>query len=329
MRRRGCDIAHVCIYDELVPIIRTLSPRTRIVLHLHDHRQAHHEPEIARRLAQADAIVGCSAFVTENVRRAFPEIRDRCLTITNAVDIALFDQARERGARAAKRIVFVGRRSPEKGVHTLLEAFRRVLPEHPDAQLDVVGPRDVAPLHAVDPLRTDPRFDALLGFYARPTSYQDYLETLAEPMRNSVRFVDPVAHADTPRYLRDADVVVFPSIWDEPFGLPVLEAMAAARPVVATAVGGIRETVDDGLTGLLVPPGDAASLAAAIASLLEDEARRKTMGAAGRRRAEAQFSWPARVDEWMALYTNVVRASASGPPPGYSFGRPVRTGQSS
>jgi len=87
-----------------------------------------------------------------------------------------------------------------------------------------------------------------------------------------------------------AAVFVCPSVY-EPFGLINLEAMACETPVVASAVGGILEVVEDGTTGLLVEPARPDALAAAIRGLLDDPGRRRAMGQAGRRRVEAHFSW--------------------------------------
>ena len=86
-------------------------------------------------------------------------------------------------------------------------------------------------------------------------------------------------------------VCVVPAVWPEPFGIVAVEAMAAGRPVIASAVGGLANTVIDGETGLLVPPGDPAALATAIERLLDDRALGSRLGASGRDRARAWFDW--------------------------------------
>jgi glycosyltransferase involved in cell wall biosynthesis len=132
-------------------------------------------------------------------------------------------------------------------------------------------------------------------------------EGLSEAARPRVRFTGSVAHAETPPFYWAAAIFVFPPVWDEPFGLPVIEAMAAGLPVVATDVGGIRDTVVDGVTGLLVTPGDPQELAAAINRLLTDEALAKAMGRAGRARVRDHFSWDRRADEWVTAYQSLLQ----------------------
>jgi glycosyltransferase involved in cell wall biosynthesis len=99
-----------------------------------------------------------------------------------------------------------------------------------------------------------------------------------------------------------ADVFAFPSLWDEGYGLPPVEAMAAGVPVVASRSGAVVETVVDGETGFLVEKNDPASLAAAIARLLDDDGLRSTMGARARQRALDCFTWHQAATRAMELY---------------------------
>ena len=113
-----------------------------------------------------------------------------------------------------------------------------------------------------------------------------------------MRFVGAVLHDELPDLYRAADLFVLPAIHDprgNVDGLPnvVLEAMASGLPVVASAVSGIPLAVIDGATGLLVPEGDAGALRNAVAALVADPEARRRMGAAARRRAEADLTWDA------------------------------------
>jgi glycosyltransferase involved in cell wall biosynthesis len=120
-----------------------------------------------------------------------------------------------------------------------------------------------------------------------------------------------VRHAEVQRLLARAAVVVLPSHRE---GLPMalLEALAHGRAVVATPVGGIPSVVEDGVSGLLVPAGDADALRAAIERLLGDRDLRRRLGEAGRARVTELCSWPRVLDETVAAYEAALRPSAPG-----------------
>ncbi len=111
-----------------------------------------------------------------------------------------------------------------------------------------------------------------------------------------------VAHDELPARYAAADAFVFPSIWAEPFGIPVAEAMAAGLPVVATGVGGIPEIVADGETGILVSPGDSDSLAEALETIVADPALRAGLGRRGRERAVEHFSWSRAAESYREIF---------------------------
>lgn len=113
--------------------------------------------------------------------------------------------------------------------------------------------------------------------------------------------------ADLPRIYADLDVVVLSSR-NEGSPVSLIEAMAAARPVVATRVGGVQDLVEDGVTGLLAPPGEPGALAAAVMALLGDPERRRTMGEAGRKRVYPAFSADRLIQDIDRLYTELLEA---------------------
>jgi len=115
-----------------------------------------------------------------------------------------------------------------------------------------------------------------------------------------------------PALLRSADAVVCVP-WYEPFGIVPLEAMACGRPVVASAVGGIQDTVVDQVTGLLVPPRRADALAAALRSLLATPTQALAFGIAGRDRVLARYGWDRIADATAAVYAEVL-AERTGMP---------------
>ncbi len=116
---------------------------------------------------------------------------------------------------------------------------------------------------------------------------------------------EEVPHEDVLRAWGHCIAAVVPSVWPEPFGMVALEAMAAGRPVVASAVGGLADLVVDGITGILVPPGDASALRSAIQALLAEPLLRARMGAAGRKRAAA-YSANVVVAAWERVFREVI-----------------------
>ena len=166
---------------------------------------------------------------------------------------------------------------PQKGVDVAIEAFAHLREHHPDVHLVVLGE---------GPLRAE-----LTALAAR----LDVAEAVSLPGRVG----------DVAWWLRRAAVLVHPARW-EGFGLALLEAMLSERPVVASAVSSIPEIVVDGETGRLVPPDDAAALAAAVGDLLDHPARAAAMGAAGRALALAEFSVERMAARTAGVYDEVL-----------------------
>jgi glycosyltransferase involved in cell wall biosynthesis len=160
----------------------------------------------------------------------------------------------------APRLLCVGRLIPIKGHIVLLRAFAAARREVPELELDVAGRGPLEPA---------------LRALARELGVADAVRFLGH--------VTPIQGA-----IERAAVVVVPSM-GEGFGMVALEAMERARPVVAASIGGLGEIVRDGVTGLLVPPGEAEPLAAAIVRVASEPELGRKMGAAGRERALARF----------------------------------------
>ncbi|PYQ50532.1 MAG: glycosyltransferase family 1 protein [Acidobacteria bacterium] len=203
--------------------------------------------------------------------------------IPNGVPLSVFDGGhppRERAADGAVRLLFVGNwRDARKGVKYLLEAYRRLRAEGRPLTLDIVGAGPPGPLEAVDGVT----------FHGRVSNE----EALA-------------------RHYRSCDVFVSPATGQESFGIVLLEAMAAGRPVVCSDIDGYRDVASpEGAR--LVPPGDAALLADAIRGLIHDEAARRRMGAANRQ-AVARYDWEAVTDRVREEYVHALalRTRAAG-----------------
>ena len=186
---------------------------------------------------------------------------------------------------ARHRILSVGRFVPRKGFDDMV----RAMPSIPNAELVIVGGPDRAQLE------TDPEACRL--------------RALAEDLGvgRRVRLRGSVAREDMPAMLRSADVVAC-TPWYEPFGIVPLEAMACGIPVVASAVGGMLDTVVDDVTGRLIPPKKPSEIAAAINPLLRDSFLRQSLGMAGRDRVCARYSWDRVAADTMHIYDLVAEA---------------------
>jgi glycosyltransferase involved in cell wall biosynthesis len=306
-RARGCDIIHLYIYHHHVPLLRRLHPTAKLILNVHDHAQLQHDPTRTRRdLNRVDLIVSPSRFMTRSITDAYPEVADRCVTIRNAVNTDQFAPG-DRADSDEPMILFVGRTSPEKGVHRLLEAFEIVSEKTPAARLVMIGSKSLAGQELVDRDGDDPLFSDVREFWGKPDRFRDHLQRKARSQpTGKVTFVDKVDHSELAEWYRRADIFVFPSLWHEPFGVPPIEAMASGLPVVATRSGALPEIVVEGETGLLVERGDAHELAQALIDLIEDRARRLRMGEAGRNRVLQHFTWDHHTEAWLQAYRDVL-----------------------
>jgi D-inositol-3-phosphate glycosyltransferase len=237
-----------------------------------------------RRLAgAADRIVAtCSDEVFELVRMG-ADLR-RITIVPCGVDLSLFrpDGPAEPRDPGRLRLLVVSRLVERKGIGNVITA----LAELPSAELLVAGGPPAGQL-AEDP-------------EARR------LAALAERLglADRVRLRGQVEPGDLPALYRSADLVVCVP-WYEPFGIVPLEAMACGVPVVASAVGGLVDSVVDGVTGVHVPPRRPDLLAAALDGLLADPARRAALGAAGVRRAR-RYGWDRIAGHTLAAYAGVV-----------------------
>jgi glycosyltransferase involved in cell wall biosynthesis len=225
----------------------------------------------------ATHVVAVSDRVAAYARHEFHVPVDRLTTIPNGVDVVRF-QPRTGPIGSQRFVIGCTARLHGKNNHAaLLQAFALIAGQWPEAQLLLVG--------------RGPE--------------EGRLRTMAERLGVSTRVRFTGEQADVAPFLRQMDLYVQSSIAE---GMPnsVLEAMATALPVVATAVGGTPELVADGETGLLVPAGNPAALAAALGTFLADPAKAAAFGRAGRARVEAHFTEARMLQRVEALLDRLV-----------------------
>lgn len=262
-------------------------PRPYIISTVHSSRVRSDEDRRVLRLLtpRIDRLIAVSRSIVEKLRS---EGRDSApiSLIHNGVDLERYDHQgpcctlrEEYGLPSEGPIVgVVARLEPEKGHPTLLEAWPSVLAEVPDATLLVVG----------------------------EGSRRGALEAMAHELGIADRVVFAGRRDDVPAVTAALDVAVLPS-YREALGLTILEAMALSRPVIASDVGGIPEMVEDGVTGLLVPPHDAPALAAAIIRLLRDHPLADTLGRAGHDLVHERFCIERMVSAVEQIYDDGAR----------------------
>jgi glycosyltransferase involved in cell wall biosynthesis len=304
---QDCDIVHIMNLSQFVPFIRARVPKARIVLHMHcQWLEEFDAAVIERRIDAADLVLGVSNFIAAGVRRRFPSFAQRCSHIYNGADTALF--ARPVGLRPKpKQLLYVGRLAPEKGVHILLDAFQIVLAHHPEAHLELIGQERVFPLEALFPGCEDPHLLELESYF-RPGTYAELLRAkISEFPSGSISFLnDGLRFSELPPHYHAATIFAFPSVCEESFGMPLVEAMAAATPVVATRGGAFPEIVEHGRTGLLVERSDAPALADAILELLSNPHQRDAMARAAVERACTMFSWDGIAEDLVKEYERIL-----------------------
>jgi glycosyltransferase involved in cell wall biosynthesis len=308
-RLQGVDVIHVHNFTQYIPVIRALYPRAKIVLHMHSEWLSSLDyQKMKERAEKADLILGSSDYITGLIRQRYPQLGQRCKTVHNGVDASLFKK--EIGGKAfsngaEKRLLFVGRVSPEKGVHVLIEAFIRLAEQYPQLHLDLAGPVGAMPVEYIVNISDDPHVQGLVEWYK--DDYGVLLKNLIPPhLRERVHFLGNIAQAQLPAYYQNADVLVNPS-FSESFGMSLIEAMAAEMPVVATRVGGMVEIVEDRKTGFLIEQGSPEALADAVAALLQSDDLRAQMGMCGRQRVMEMFDWSQVANRLLGYYTSLIR----------------------
>jgi len=240
---------------------------------------------------RADALIVCSRAMREEVRAAFGAPTP-VEVVPNGVDLHEWRTSegdrrqarREAGAVGVPLVVYSGRLVWEKGVQTLIEAVPDIAARHPGLRVLIAGR---GPLEA------------------------ELRDLAARTAASAVEFAGFLPEQRLRPLVAAADCAVVPSRY-EPFGMVAVEAAALGTPVVASDVGGLREVVDPGRTGLLVPPGDPEALAHAVAQVLSDPVRADAMAAAAHRRAAEVYDWPVIAGRTVGVYESAVRRAGGG-----------------
>ncbi len=259
-----------------VSFIRKIKPNSKIYLYMGNDHIVFQKETIIRKMLNDSTKVGCvSNYIGGEIVKKYPEYAHKVETLYHGVNITKFSP----GVFSEKKdltILFVGRLSYDKGVHVLLEAFRRLCDNYPNILLKIVG-------------------SSWFGSNAQ-TDYTKQLQDLAKGLEDRIIFTGFVLNDRMGDVYRTADIFIGPSIFQEPSGNMNLEAMASGIPVISTKVGGIPELV--GEAGLLISSENVDELYDALKKLLDNSHLRKELSVKGRERTEKVFDWDKVIHNW-------------------------------
>jgi glycosyltransferase involved in cell wall biosynthesis len=297
-REKEADVVHAHVARDytLASFAARRNARARLVITRHVLFPLSRLHRVA--LSNVSRVIAVSHAVARALRaqKIFDEGKIR--VVENGIDLTRFSRPRggfeqgglyDKGARL--RVGIVGEVSPNKGHVEFLHAAARVA--------EVLGDGVEFFVAGDDP--------------ARGGAYRERVAEAAEGsgLSGRLRFLGRLDEEEMPRLFASLDLLVSAS-HSEAFGLAMVEALACAVPVVATATEGAREVIEDGANGLLVPVGDVHALAAAVVSLLKDEARRRAFGERASGAARERFDIARTVEATERVYAEAVAAGSSG-----------------
>jgi phosphatidylinositol alpha-mannosyltransferase len=204
---------------------------------------------------------------------------DELLIVPNGVNVNRFAAAKAAKLGAGRHVLFVGRLEERKGFRIAVEAFAQLAGVYPDLHMLVVG----------------------------DGSERDAVDDLEPPVRARVEMLGRVDDDRLASYLRGADLYIGPATGGESFGIVLAEAMAAGLPIVASDISGYRDVARNGVEAVLVPPGDAGALVAAVRMVLDDPGLARSLGESGVKRAQ-DYAWDTVTDRIVSVYRDVLRS---------------------
>jgi len=235
-------------------------------------------------IENSDRVITVSNEMKERVLKNFDISEEKVTVIHNGIDLDKYKnkdgkESLEKYGINFPYILFVGRLSKQKGISVLIEAMEK--------------------------LKSDTELVILANSPDTPDIEKEVREKLKG--KNNITWINKMLSEDELiEFYNNTELFVCPSIY-EPFGIINLEAMACKVPVVATSVGGVKEVVVDGETGLLVPPEKPEDLAEAIDTVLGDSELRTRFGENGRKRVETMFSWESVARKLIAIYEDILK----------------------
>ena len=291
---RHFDVVVIHNEPNLLLFMRKM-PQQKIFLHMHNEHLCIKlfRPFYRHALKKVNTIICVSDYIRRASIQHFPEFADKFTVVFNATDPEVF---KPYGCEAITQLkdvlaiepgktylLYVGRLTELKGVHILIKAFEQIHAKRPNTRLVIAG-------------------SSFFGGAAK-TTYEQSLVELAKSVSQSIIFTGYIAHEKL-KYLYSAvDLVILPSVWQDPCPLVVLEALASGTCLLATNVGGVPEVLEHKVVGELVPAADANALSNAVKTILANPQQKAKMEQAGRQKMIEHYARPRLVAELEALFS--------------------------
>ncbi|MEW9669823.1 glycosyltransferase family 4 protein [Ammoniphilus sp. 3BR4] len=256
------------------------------------------EEDMKKAAIQADGLITNSKYLRNHYVKNYPEFKGKAYAVHLGIDAAPFEKAHKKEEKIAKlkkklhikddntTILFVGRLLKAKGVHLVLDVMPELIKEYPQLKLVITG----------------------ASRYGRNvvTPYVKQIRKKTKPLGNHVELTNFVKPNKIPYIYQLADVVVIPSLWQEPFGRVNLEAMASAKPVVASDRGGIPEVIKHEENGLIVSlDKERNELRDSLVKLIESKELREQYGQKGWEYVY-RFSWSKTAKRYARIFSKLV-----------------------
>ncbi len=283
----------------LIACTSSLFHKIPILVHVRDCVPRNKIGSLTRRIIarRASKIIANSSYVACHFALDASMLR-KIKVVYNPLDLSSFDPKKVDGDQFKKifkvngsypLIGVVGQISPWKGLVDVIRAMPKVLSSFPEARLLVVG---------------EPKFDTVSARYDN-VAYLKELKSLVEELNLRKEVIFTGERSDIPEVMKAIDLLILAS-WEEPFGRALIEAMAMEKPVISTNRGGPTEIVEDGVTGVLLPPKNPEVIAQAVIELTSKKKKSEEMGRRGRKEVRRRFNTDTYIAKMLNIYKKIL-----------------------
>ncbi len=281
-KRKNIYIIHIHNRPNYVSIIKRLNPDAKVILHMHnDHVLDLNEKQIKDLYKYCNIILSVSKYIQNGILRKGSDVgidlSAKCHVLINGCNPAKFKKRKP--LLDSNKILFVGRILPEKGIKQLIQATLMIKTNYPQVKLVIAGSDGYGP--------------------KEDSEFQKELKKIAKKEINSFEFLGYVNHQNVGELFANTALYVVPSIWNEPFGLTVLEGMASGIPMIVGNTGAIPEIVGD--TAIKVNCKDVETLAETILYSLTHRNEMNTMAGEAHERFMSHFTWDHVSDNYQKI----------------------------